>query len=88
MLIDVDCKRGPSGPRTMMHDKLEITALAPVGVPATVTETPVNSYSSISLHSHLPKDYSGDATRAVVPGTNSLLPPMREKHLTRSILIA
>ena len=51
-----------------MHDRLETTALVLAWVPATVTATLGNSSSSISLRLHLPKDYSGDATRTVVPG--------------------
>ena len=49
------CDSGPSCPRTMMHDRLETTALAPAWVPATVTATLGNSSSSISLHSRLPE---------------------------------
>ena len=58
-----------------MRDRPETTVRVPVMAPVTVVVILANSSSSKLLRSHLPTGCSSDATRIVVPGTDSLLPP-------------
>ena len=69
------CDSAPNDCQTTKRDKLETVTHWPVLAQVTATATPVNFFSSISLHLRPPTNYYGGAITIVFPGiVPSLLP--------------